>query len=129
MVEVPVRRVAIAIVLREGRYLVAKRHPDAHLGGLWEFPGGKFEATETAQQAALRELREECGIEALPERSLRQFRHDYGDRIVEITPTICRFASGEARPLGSVECRWVSLQELRELKMPAANAEILRELE
>jgi 8-oxo-dGTP diphosphatase len=126
---VSIRPVAVAIVLRDGRYLVARRPLGAHLGGLWEFPGGKCEANETATEAALRELREECGIEALPERSLRQFRHDYGDRIVELTPIVCRWVSGEARPLGSVECRWVSFNELCALRMPALNAEILRELE
>jgi 8-oxo-dGTP diphosphatase len=121
--------VAVAIVGRDGRWLVAQRHPHAHLGGLWEFPGGKCEADETAQAAALRELREECGVEAFVERVLPELRHDYGDRVVELTPVLCRWASGEARPLGSAACRWVSLHELRGLQMPAMNAAILAELE
>lgn len=122
------RRVAVAVVHRDGLWLVAQRHPDVHLGGLWEFPGGKCEPNESAEAAALRELREECGIEALAERVLPELRHDYGERIIELTPVLCRWTAGEARPLESVQCRWVSLTELHQLEMPAMNAEILHEL-
>lgn len=124
-----VRTVAIALVRRGSRWLVARRHQKAHLGGLWEFPGGKCETGETPQVAATRELREECGVLAVAERTLTPIRFDYGDREVVITPVICAWTAGDARPLESQECRWVSLAELRELAMPAANEQVVRELE
>src|SRR5262245_51470504 len=127
-VSASVRRVAIAIVRRGDCWLVAQRHQQAHLGGMWEFPGGKSERGETPDQTALRELREECGVEAVVERILPQLRHDYGDRVIELTPVLCRWTRGDAQPLGSVACRWVGAEELRRLEMPAVNAEILREL-
>jgi mutator protein MutT len=125
----PIRQIAVALVHREGRWLVAQRHPNTHLGGLWEFPGGKREAGETAIGAALRELKEECGVEAQAERVLSEVQHDYGDRIIQLTPIVCRWTKGEAIPLGSAACRWVSIEELRGLEMPAINAQILLELE
>jgi mutator protein MutT len=126
--DLPVVAVAVALVHRRTRWLVARRHPDAHLGGLWEFPGGKCELNETPIEAALRELREECGVEAHPERTLPPLRCVYAESIVHLTPVICRWSRGTATPLHSQECRWVSLAELRRLDMPAANAEIIREL-
>ena len=56
--------VAAALVFRQGKLLITQRHPDAHLGGLWEFPGGKREADESLIACLQRELDEELGIAA-----------------------------------------------------------------
>lgn len=118
--------VAIALVRRTDRWLVARRREDDHLGGLWEFPGGKRLPNETIAGAALRELSEECGVSATVERVLTPVTHDYETRRVHITPVLCHYRDGEARPLASTACRWVTFEELEKLSMPAANAAILR---
>ena len=120
--------VAVADVHKNGRWLVAKRHPHAHLGGKWEFPGGKSKPGETAEQTALRELEEECAVQATIDRKLDTLRCDYGDRIVHLTPVICRWRSGHPRPLACVETAWVSLEQLARLDMPALNTSIIQAL-
>ena len=55
--------VAAALVFRNGKLLIAQRHAKAHLGGLWEFPGGKRHAEETFEECLVREIREELGVE------------------------------------------------------------------
>ena len=122
----PVLQVALALVYRDEHWLVAKRYAQAHLGGLWEFPGGKCEPDEPPMRAAIRELREECGVRAVAERALELLTYDYGDRLVHITPVICRWEAGEPHPIGNEQCRWISSSELRRLEMPPINAEILR---
>jgi mutator protein MutT len=117
--------VALAVVARGARWLVARRRTNAHLPGVWEFPGGKCEPGETPERAALRELREECAVEATVERSLDPLDCDYGDRTVRLTPVLCRWVGGEGEALHSDECRWVTARELRELAMPAVNAGIV----
>jgi 8-oxo-dGTP diphosphatase len=126
---IPVIQVAVALVYRDTRWLVARRRPDAHLGGLWEFPGGKCEPNEQAATTAVRELQEECGLHAVAERTLEPIFHEYPDRSVNITPVVCRWQAGEPRPLGSETTRWVPFAELRRLRMPPVNADIIRQLE
>jgi mutator protein MutT len=125
----PLIHVAVALVCRDGRWLVARRRHDAHLPGLWEFPGGKRRESEAPAETATRELREECGVDAVAEHSFEALCCEYADRSVSIAPVVCRWRSGEARPLGNAECRWVSLAELHRLEMPPINAEIVRQIE
>lgn len=60
----PVVEVAAAVIHRGGRYLVTQRGARQHLGGLWEFPGGKRKPGEALEDALRRELAEELGVEA-----------------------------------------------------------------
>lgn len=55
--------VAVALVRADGRVLMQRRHYEAVHGGLWEFPGGKVEDGESLEIAAIREIKEELGIE------------------------------------------------------------------
>ena len=76
--------VAVGVIIRDGRVLIARRPDTAHQGGLLEFPGGKVEPGETVQQALCREIAEETGL-VLTEDSLEPvigIRHDYGDKCV-----------------------------------------------
>src|ERR1035438_1977423 len=55
--------VSAALIFRAGQLLITQRHAQSHLGGLWEFPGGKREAGESFEQCLVREIREELGVE------------------------------------------------------------------
>jgi 8-oxo-dGTP diphosphatase len=122
----PLHDVALALVQRADQWLVAKRRPHAHLGGLWEFPGGKCHENETVSDAAVRELIEECGVSAVAQMALERVTVEYADRIVHLTPVLCRWISGEPQPLGNEVCQWVTTAELARLEMPQINALIIR---
>ncbi|WP_329271391.1 (deoxy)nucleoside triphosphate pyrophosphohydrolase [Streptomyces sp. NBC_01451] len=55
-----------AALLRDGRLLAARRSAPPELAGRWELPGGKVEPGEAPQDALVRELREELGVDAEP---------------------------------------------------------------
>jgi mutator protein MutT len=120
--------IAIGLVWKEGRLLIARRPPGVHLAGLWEFPGGKIEAGETPAACVQRELREEVGIEAEVTGTRAVIVFAYPERTVRLHPLDCRWLSGDPRPAGSEEPRWVAPAGLSAYEFPAANAPLLAEL-
>lgn len=96
----------------EGRVLIAERLGDGPFQGLWEFPGGKVAAGETAPQALSRELAEELGIEVTLSSSFMNLRHAYDDRIVSIEFFIV--SQWNSDPIGreGQKLRWVPADSL-----------------
>ncbi len=80
----PPIEVAAGLVFRGGKLLLTQRHPEAHLGGLWEFPGGKREPGETFEQCLARELEEELGIEVTVGELIESITHVYPERTVHL---------------------------------------------
>lgn len=120
--------VAIALVWRDGRILVSRRIEGAHLGGYWEFPGGKIEPGESALGCAVREVLEEVGVTCAADSERAPITHTYPERTVRLQPIDCRYISGEAKCLEALEVRWVLPSELSELKLPPANGALVAEL-
>lgn len=121
-------QVAAGLVFRNGKLLITQRHADAHLGGLWEFPGGKRKPNETFEQCLIRELREELGIEVSVGKMLESVAHDYPDKTVHLKFFMCRLERGEPQPLGCRAFKWIGPEELKEHDFPAADARLLAKL-
>src|SRR5438552_14203077 len=76
--------VAAGLVFRDGKLLITLRYDDAHLGGLWEFPGGKVERDESFEVCLLRELREELGIGVEIQELIETDTHAYPGKTVRL---------------------------------------------
>ena len=120
--------VAAALIFRSGKLLIAQRHVEAHLGGLWEFPGGKREPHETFEQCLTRELGEELGIEVVVGELLEIVTHSYPEKTVHLRFFRCQWKAHEPQPLGCSDFKWVSAGELRDYAFPAADARLLEKL-
>lgn len=122
--------VAVGVLLRAGRVLIARRPEGVHQGGLLEFPGGKVEPGETVQQALCREVAEETGLTVTPEQlqPLINIRHDYGDKRVLLDVWIARDVQGEAEGREGQSIQWLAPEALRDEDFPAANRPIIRAL-
>jgi 8-oxo-dGTP diphosphatase len=116
------------IVDGEGRHLICRRPEGKHLGGLWEFPGGKVDAGEMPDAALERELEEELGIKVEVGERLRDVRWDYGVVVVRLMPFLCKMLSGNPRPLEHSDVCWATLQEAGDLEWAPADTPILEEL-
>jgi mutator protein MutT len=120
--------VAAALVFRDGKLLITQRYPQAHLGGLWEFPGGKRETKESFEECLVRELHEELGIEVAVCELVESITHEYPEKTVHLKFYRCRWQQHEPQPLGCPAFRWVTAPELREHAFPAADARLLEKL-
>ena len=119
--------VAVGVVQdNNGRLLIAQRAEGAHQGGLWEFPGGKVEAQETARQALDRELKEELGIGVKRARPLIKIPHQYVDKTVLLDVFLIDLFNGKARGLERQPIAWVLPSELNDYVFPKANAAIIK---
>ena len=120
--------VAIALVFDvHGQLLICKRKPDAVLGGLWEFPGGKCDRGETPEQCALREVLEETSLAVAIVRPLPLIEHEYPHAHVRLHPFICRHLRGEVQLLQVADARWVEPGVLGAYQFPAANERLILE--
>jgi 8-oxo-dGTP diphosphatase len=120
-------RIAIAVVEQDGRFLIGQRPVGAPLAGLWEFPGGKIEPGETAEQAAVRECREETGLVVQAEFRYPSAAHAYAHGTVELEFIACGVVCCEKENL-QPPFRWVERRELAQYEFPQANRELIRQL-
>ncbi len=118
---------AVALVDADGRVLLARRPEGKAMAGLWEFPGGKVADGETPEQALIRELREELGIDT--EQSclapLAFASHGYDDFHLLMPLYVCRVWHGTAVAREGQELRWVRPARLRDFPMPPADAPLI----
>ncbi|WP_432472378.1 Nudix family hydrolase [Amphritea sp. HPY] len=121
---------AAAIFNTRGQLLLALRDEKQHQGGLWEFPGGKVEASEDVCQALARELYEELGIEIdlAATRPLIKVPYHYPDKSVLLDVFCVKGYSGQAYGREGQEVRWVKPDQLTEYQFPAANQPIVNSL-
>src|SRR5215471_4124069 len=120
--------VAAALVFRGGKLLITQRYAEAHLGGLWEFPGGKREPEESFEECLSRELREELGIEVAVGELVESITHSYPDKTVHLKFFRCRWLQNEPKLLGCPAFKWVTSEELGAYDFPAADALLLQRL-
>ena len=120
--------VSAALIFHGGKLLITQRHAASHLGGLWEFPGGKREPGETFEQCLVREIREELGVEISVGKLFEEIAHDYPEKSVRLKFFLCELISGETQPLDCAAVQWIEKSELAEFEFPAADAQLLEKL-
>ena len=120
--------VAAALIWNDKRFMICKRPDNKTRGGLWEFVGGKLEAGETAQQALVRECREELGVEINVGNLFMQLVHEYPDITVRLSLYESQIVKGEPQLLEHSEIKWIEPHEAAEYDFCPADADILKEL-
>lgn len=118
--------VAIAVVEHQGRYLIGQRPSGLPLPGLWEFPGGKIEPGEAPEAAALRECREEAGLDVVVTGTYPTVEHLYDHGRLRLSFFACRPVDFKQQP--KPPFRWVAAARLADYKFPPANATLLEYL-
>jgi A/G-specific adenine glycosylase len=130
--KVPEYNVSIGIIIKGARFYVQKRPSEGHLGGLWEFPGGKAKEGETPEEAILRECKEELGTGIKIIKKLALVHHGYTHFKIHMSVFICVLTNDEenVQPLEGVPFQWITIDQLEDYPFPRANHKffpILRE--
>jgi len=118
---------AVALVDVDGHVLLGKRLKNKHMADKWEFPGGKVEAGETPEQALIRELKEELGIdvEASCLAPFTFITHEYEEFTLLLLLYLCRKWKGTVQPLEYQSLQWCKPNAMSDLPMPPADVPLV----
>lgn len=112
---------ALALIHREGRYFLQRRAAsNPVLPGLWEFPGGKVEPSESPFDALRRELREEVALDLIAATSLPVLEGP-----VRLHPFLVEVSGS---PRTGLAWGWFTPGEMLRLPIPPANEALIRSL-
>jgi A/G-specific adenine glycosylase len=120
--------VTAAIILNRGKTLITQRPSQGLLGGMWEFPGGKLEPSETLEACLQREIKEELGAKIVVQEPFGFFHHSYSHFHVELHAFLCTLDGSKPRPLQVKSIQWVKLSDLQSYPMGKIDRMISRQL-
>ena len=120
--------VVAALIVRDGRLLIARRPEGKNMAGRWEFPGGKLECGESPEEAIEREIREELAAEIRAGRVYQAIAYSYPEKDVLLLFYAASVVSGEPRPVEEAEIRWITLEELDEYTFAPVDAMLVERL-
>ena len=118
-------RVGAALITQEGQYLITRRKSNVHLGGLWEFPGGKCEAKESLEDCVRREVLEELDFEVTQPVYLMSHVHEYPEKTVDLYFFECSIYRGQPKAADCADFRWVSAGQLCDYEFPPADRPLI----
>ena len=113
---------------RNERYLIIQRPQDGLLGGLWGFPGGGAEPGEAMSVAVTRTVEAQTGVRVIVDTPLVQIRHAYTHFRITLYAFRCTYLSGQPRPLGCADVRWVDAPDLADYPFPVTDQRLLHTL-
>ena len=115
--------VAVVLIDRDGRVLLSQRPSGKSMAGLWEFPGGKVENGEVPEEALIRELNEELGIDTWSSclAPLSFASHSYEDFHLLMPVFVCRKWVGSPTPMEGQALKWVNRDKMKDYPMPPAD--------
>lgn len=118
---------AVALIDADGRVLLAQRPEGKALAGLWEFPGGKVEPGERPEEALIRELKEEIGIDTWSSclAPLTFASHAYEDFHLLMPLFACRRWQGTPQPHEGQRLAWVRPRDMGGYPMPPADLPLI----
>lgn len=120
-------QIAVGIIRNpdNNQIFITKRMERSHLAGYWEFPGGKIEIGESAEQGLFRELQEEIGIDINSPKLLKTLDYRYPEKHLQLHFFMVETWSGQPYGKEGQVSQWMSVDELNADDFPDANREIV----
>ena len=115
------KTVAAAIIIKNGRILLGKRHSQAQLGGYWEFPGGKLEDGESVHECIEREILEELGVRSKAEAQIFDHVHTYDFGRIKLICVRAHLLESKLHCKVHEQLKWVPMRELGNYNLAPAD--------
>jgi 8-oxo-dGTP diphosphatase len=103
--------VCCALIMSNDKILAVQRGPESNHPYLWEFPGGKIQEDESAEQCIIREIEEELSVRINVLFQLEPIEFDYGIKQIRLFPFVCKITSGEIILNEHLAQHWFSFGE------------------
>jgi len=126
---IPHHTVTAAVIQKNGSLLLAKRPPEALLGGMWEFPGGKMGEDETLEECLEREIKEELGIHIDIQEKVGVYQHAYTHYRITLHAFLCTLRTSDIQLTFHSSWTWSPLSELEEYPMGKLDRLISRKMQ
>ena len=120
--------VVAGLIWRGDRFMICQRPKDKARALLWEFVGGKVEKGESAEDALVRECKEELDIIVKPLDVFCDVVHTYPDIVVHLTLYNAEILSGEPKLIEHNDLRWITPDEIDNFDFCPADVEILEKI-
>lgn len=117
--------VSCAIIIKDSKILAVQRGPESSHPLKWEFPGGKIQLGETADQCVVREIEEELRLHIDVLSQLECVEFDYGTKQIRLIPFICKITSGELFLTEHIAKCWFDLGEWQTIDWSGADRELI----
>lgn len=118
--------VVAAIIVHNGKLLLARRAASCDQAGLWEFPGGKVEPGETQARALCRELEEELGIHATPGEWIASHSREVSGRMINLHAwSVARFSGTPQCTTSHSELAWCTPARAQDYDLAPADIPLL----
>lgn len=118
--------VAAGLLWQDGRVLLAQRLASDRHALRWEFPGGKLEPGERAEDCIVREMEEEFGITVSVGAFLGEHTHDYGQHNIRLLAYHLAWTAGALRPTCHAAVAWADASSLLTYDLLAADLPLAR---
>ncbi|PID92139.1 MAG: hypothetical protein CSA96_04715 [Bacteroidetes bacterium] len=120
--------VSCALIVENGKVLIARRSKAMPHSLKWEFPGGKIREGEDGPASVVREIREELGLFIVVDRKLQPHVHHYSGHTVQLHPFVCHREGGRLVLNEHDAFRWISAREVAEIDWLEADVAVAGEL-
>lgn len=124
---IPHYDVVTGVIWNHEKFLILQRKEKNHLGGLWEFPGGKIKNGESHSIALAREIKEECGLKVNIQAKIGSIKHVYSHFSIKMTSYHC--VSKNNTILKTTQpYMWIKPTQIKDLPFPKANHKLFATL-
>jgi len=118
--------VTCAIIVHQNKILVTQRNSTSDHPMKWEFPGGKINTGETAEDCIIREIREELEIEIEIQDKMTSVNYDYGFRQIRLYPFLCSLKTGTIKLTDHHDFMWATLTYLEKIDFAEADKKLIQ---